>query len=351
MPTVKTTLGAVAMAALLVLAGCAGPISNTTDTPGTATPDNSTATESNSGTVEFYLSDEENAINDFRHLNVTITKVGFHRTDGEDDGDEMPIDSTETTTLSETAETDTNTTVTTTTTTSPPSTSSENAEEADGNETEDDETTGWVEHDVNQTADLTELKGANATKIDTLGAPNGSYDKVFVYVSDIEATLENGESVNVKLPSEKLHINKGFTIGSGENVSFVFDISVHKAGNSGKYILKPVVSESGTGDEVDIKEKETKTETDLTAEFVGPVEPGTEATLKVTDANGPVGNATVEVNDETVGQTDDSGTVTFTVPTDAEELEVAVTKGDAEAEVKKKLSGDEQGNQSQGASN
>jgi hypothetical protein len=34
----------------------------------------------------------------------------------------------------------------------------------------------------------------------------------------------------------------------------VFDISVFEAGNSGKYILKPVVGESGTGDDVEIRD-------------------------------------------------------------------------------------------------
>jgi hypothetical protein len=85
MPPRNAALAAVAMAAVLVLAGCAGPISGGTDTaaPGDATgatPENA-AVDGDSGAVEFYISDEENTIDDFAHLNVTITKVGLHRVD------------------------------------------------------------------------------------------------------------------------------------------------------------------------------------------------------------------------------------------------------------------------------
>jgi hypothetical protein len=154
--------------------------------------------------------------------------------------------------------------------------------------------------------------------------------------------------VNVKPPSEKLQIMKGFTVGDGQNVSFVFDITVFRAGNSGKYILKPVIGESGTGDEVDIDdvdEREADDEDDegnetdadgedgLTAEFQGPVRPGEDATVKVTGEEGPVEGATVAVNGEDVGTTGASGTVTFGAPADAEEIEVDVRKGGAEAEL------------------
>jgi hypothetical protein len=132
----------------------------------------------------------------------------------------------------------------------------EEENETDGAETEmdeeedeadDAERSGWVTYDVdNRTIDLTEYQGANATLLQNLTVPNGTYDKVFVYVSGIDATLDSGESVNVKLPSSKLHVNKQFTVGNGESVDFVFDITVFKAGNSGKYILKPVVGQSGT---------------------------------------------------------------------------------------------------------
>lgn len=314
----RQTLAAVLVAALLVLAGCSGLATPPAD-------ESSGVTDDATGSVEFYVSDDPTVIDDFEHLNVTITKVGLHRTS---DAGNASADST-------------NGTANATATPTPDA-------EGDG----DGE---WVEHDVERTVDLTELAGANATKLDVLEVPAGTYDTVFIYVDEIEATLTTGEQVNVKLPSERLQIHKSFSVGDGEPVQFVFDIAPHKAGKSGKYILKPVISESGTGDEVDIEdvddrdegadgdERDDEAQTDLTAAFVGQVEAGSEATLKVTGADGPVADATVEVNDEIVGQTDESGTITFTVPEDAEELEIVVTSGNDEVELERDL---ERGNAS-----
>jgi len=368
------------MAAVLVLAGCSGAAPGGTADP--AADDDGTLADGETpiggssgdgGTVTFYISDEENAIDDFEHLNVTVTKVGLHRTGDVEDDDE-------TATATETPNTTGTALATTAETEAAEADEEDEADEADGEGDAE-----WVEYEVNRTVDLTELKGANATKLDVLAAPNGTYDKVFVHVDGIDATLKNGESVNVKLPSNKLQINKGFAIGDGEAVSFVFDLSVHEAGNSGKYILKPVIGESGTSDEVDIEdvdeddeddedereedddrddeeaddrddeaeteeeaetENESETESEsgdataeLTAEFQGPVRAGEDATLKVTGADGPVANASVAVDGEDVGTTDDAGTITFAVPADAEELEVEVTKGDAELELTRDLGG------------
>ncbi len=48
----------------------------------------------------------------------------------------------------------------------------------------------------------------------------------------------------VKLPSGRLQISKPFTVGDNTS-NFVYDITVIKAGNSGQYILKPQIAESG----------------------------------------------------------------------------------------------------------
>ncbi len=226
----RQTLGVALVAVLVLLAGCSagtgGDVTAThttthdgTDTTTTADGatggDTTTAADgspsgdgaSTDSSVNFYLSDRPNAISDFDHLNVTVTKVGIHRTGGEN--------------------------------------GSESGE--------------WLEYDVNATVDLTRLLGANASKIGTFDLPNGSYTKVFVYVSDTRGEI-NGTDKRVKLPSDKLQLNKGFTVGDGESPSFVFDIAVHKAGKSGKYILSPVVSESGTGDEVEIRDVDAEDE-------------------------------------------------------------------------------------------
>ena len=143
------------------------------------------------------ISDEKNAIGDFESLVITIDNVGVHRVGGDDD---------------------------------------------------------WIEPpDIKKELDLVGLEGENATEIWSGTLPDGEYNKVFVYVSEIDAVLWNtGDSTGteVKLPSEKLHINTHFSIPTLDDspVSFVFDISVIAAGTeqSGiKYILKPVASQSG----------------------------------------------------------------------------------------------------------
>lgn len=262
-------LATVAVALLLVLAGCSGGVTDGDTTPSAdATTDGGEQTDggaTESGTrlvltrasdgVNFYVSDEENAIGDFRHLNVTISRVGFQRAEG-----------------------------------------------------------GWVEHEVDgRTVDLTRLRGANATRLTTVDAPDGTYNKVFAYVSDVDATLTSGESVRVKLPSEKLQLNSEFTVGGGESVDFVFDIAVHRAGNSGKYILRPVVGQSGTDVPIDSVDDEGE---GIEVEFrdEGTVTPGGNATLEVTRDDAPVANATVRIDDERVGTTDGDGLVTVPVP-------------------------------------
>jgi len=170
----RRTLLAVATAAMLVTAGCAGL------TGGDA-----------NGTVSFYVSDQQHAMDDFEHLNVTVTEVAY-RPAGEDNS-------------------------------------------------------SLVTRDVDDVrVDLTQLKGENATLVGNTTVPAGNYTGVFVRVTNASGVLESGDRVDVKVPSDKLHVNSQFEIGDGESVSFVYDITVVKAGGSGKYVIQPVVGESGT---------------------------------------------------------------------------------------------------------
>ncbi len=157
------------------------------------------------------ISDDVNAIGDFESLVVTIDSVGVHKVGG--DGE-------------------------------------------------------WIEPPAVEELDLVPLQGDNAEEIWSGTLPDGDYNKVFVYVSEIDAELNTGDSTEVKLPSEKLYINTHFSIPTPDDspVSFVFDISVVAAGNqqSGiKYILKPVVSQSGPNQkfiEVSTQEREEEQE-------------------------------------------------------------------------------------------
>lgn len=84
-------LAAILIATLVVLAGCTGGVGpgvgSSDDTTGTATTDGS-----GTGTVQFYISDQPSAIEDFDHLNVTITQVGFQQADGDEADDEESED-------------------------------------------------------------------------------------------------------------------------------------------------------------------------------------------------------------------------------------------------------------------
>lgn len=403
----RNALAAALVAGLVLLAGCSSGFTGSSDgTTGESALDGETTAEEiegETGTVNMYISDEQNAIEDFEHLNVTITRVGVkpageetddgdvngtETDDGEDadddsdtdDGDvngtetdDSDADGTETTT-------DTNTTESVETETETPDAQdgsdaedesdeetdsdaddaeedeTDDADEAAGDE-DDDDSDEWVEYAVdNRTVDLTELKGANATKLSSLNVSNGTYDKVFVYVSEVDGTLKDGSDQRVKLPSGKLQLNSEFTVGDGEEVDFVFDITAVKAGNSGKYILKPVISESGTDveiEEVDERddddderdddgergadERDEDRDAELNATVDGDVVAGENATLRVSSDGDPVDGASVFVDDERVGTTDANGTYVIQVPDGAEELEVGVTHEGAEAELEVEL--------------
>lgn len=140
------------------------------------------------GNLRLMVSDEPNDIADFSSLSVTVSKIGV-LSDGSDNFTEITVNPA-------------------------------------------------------VTFDLTKLQGDNATEVWSGGIASGNYTKVFVYVDNISGVL-NGENVTVKLPGDKLQISKPFTVAADGTVSFVFDITVIKAGNSGKYILKPQVAASG----------------------------------------------------------------------------------------------------------
>ncbi|MFB6236304.1 MAG: DUF4382 domain-containing protein [Halopenitus sp.] len=182
---------------LVLLAGCAGaaPFADDADT----------------GTVSLYLSDEENAIDDFRHLNVTITKVGLKRADG--------------------------------------NWSRRDHDHGDHRHRHRDR---WVVTDVdNRTVDLTELRGPNATLLSNLTVQNGTYKKAFVHVSAVNATLEDGSQVDVELPRDRLKVKDEFRVEGGQTVDFVVDVTVVERDDG--YVIVPRASQSG--DDVSICRK------------------------------------------------------------------------------------------------
>lgn len=304
------------LAGLLVLAGFSSAVAPSGS--GSGTPTGGAATSgadaaggtsgTGDGTVSLYVSDERNAIGDFEHLNLTVGRVSFRRVDdGAEDRTGTPAP-TVTTEFGETPEPGSET----------------GAGEGDAE---------WVTREVDAaTVDLAALQGENATLVSRFGLPNGTYTEVRLGVTEVDATLESGESVRVKLPSNRLRLGERFVVGNGQERRFVFDATVFEAGTSGEYVLKPVASESGTG--VPIREvvPDDGREGRLGARFLGSVEPGEATTVAVTHDGEPVTGATVEVGERTY-RTGSDGTVMFDVPADVEELEVEIAAGDAEAEL------------------
>jgi hypothetical protein len=202
------------------------------------------------------------------------------------------------------------------------------------------EETAWLEFDVpveNQVVDLTQFIGDDATSLVQANLPAGDYQKIFVRVEDVEGELVTGETVSVKLPSSRLKLNQPFTVGGDEVTPFVFDISVIAAGNEKagvRYILKPIVGESGSQKSFAVKSE--KQENDLNVEVAEPGAEGGAHMVTITDeAGNPVAGAAVEVEVE-IGplMTNADGEVTFGVPAGAEETKAEAELGEAEGEIR-----------------
>jgi hypothetical protein len=97
--------------------------------------------------------------------------------------------------------------------------------------------------------DLALLPGAETRELWRGNIPEGDYTKVVIYVSKVQGTLiESRQTIEIKLPSNKLQIDASFQVSAGNVTSFTYDLTVVKAGNAqggGKYLLKPEISESG----------------------------------------------------------------------------------------------------------
>jgi len=189
------------LALVAVLAtGCAGAPSMPTPTPTPSeTPAPVPTPTGEEVNFRLLISDELNAIEFFEYLDVIISSIGVHQGGESGTWHEPPVIS----------------------------------DDPDG--------------DGRDGIDLTQLQGENALVLWEGTLPEGEYTKVFIYISGINYELKTGGTADVKLPSDKLQISKPFTISSedGQVVNFVFDVTVIKAGESGKYIMKPQIGESG----------------------------------------------------------------------------------------------------------
>ncbi len=63
---------------------------------------------------------------------------------------------------------------------------------------------GWIDIPVVAEVDLVLLQGENAEEVWSGTLPDGEYNRVFVYASDVNGILKNGDSIEVKLPSDNV---------------------------------------------------------------------------------------------------------------------------------------------------
>lgn len=336
----RKTLITLLVAAMLVLAGCSAQSGG----GGDATPESDAATteaaadDRDDGTVSMYLSDERNAIDQFERLNVTVTAVSLQSAEARAEADVE---------ANATADADAD-----------GASGEANASGEAGASLE----AGWRTHAVDErSVDLTRLQGENATRLGNLSVASGEYAAVRLEVTEVEGTLKSGERVNVKLPSNGLVLTEAFTVGADGETAFVFDATVFEAGGSGKYVLKPVASESGTEQPIRLvdggaagasaavegganaSDTEANGNTsvgvnvtaganasdDLAVEVVETSLSG--VVVAITDAGEPVTGATVAVNGEVAGETDADGRVTVPLPEDPV-ADVTVDTGEATLE-------------------
>ena len=182
--------------------------------------------------------------------------------------------------------------------------------------------------------DLTQLQGANAQEIWSGNLDPGTYSKVFLYVDQVTGVLKaGGDPVGIKLPSNKLQINLPFEVTASSTIDYVYDLTVVAAGNeragSIKYILKPQIGQSGTGQKLSVIKGNQERE-GLTLSLEGEAEQGQDVGLLVTseDTDTAVENAVVTLDGEEAGSTDADGLITLTIPEDATEVKVVATFGE-----------------------
>jgi hypothetical protein len=109
----------------------------------------------------------------------------------------------------------------------------------------------WVEFTPStQKFNLVLLPG-DATQVLWQGnIPLGEYSRVVIEVSQVTGVLKaTNETIEIKLPSDKLQVKIPFNVSADSVTSFTFDLTVVNAGNAqdgAKYLLKPQAGESGS---------------------------------------------------------------------------------------------------------
>ncbi|MDD4859903.1 MAG: DUF4382 domain-containing protein [Dehalococcoidales bacterium] len=234
------------------------------------------------------VSDEKNAIDDFKNLFVTVTKIGIQT-----------------------------------------AADSEN----------------WTQiTPAITTFDLKLLIGENATPLWSGNVTRGKYEKVFIYISEVSGVLASAtdnKSVTVRLPGGKLQISKPFTISENTTTNFVFDITVIKTG-SDKYILKPEVEMSGADQKIkEVKagaERQDKAKSGILLRIDGKAEPAAEVTLLATSGKkSPLAGATISMDGTNIGTTGADGKLKIILPDEPGEVKISAVSGNITGELELEL--------------
>jgi len=201
------------------------------------------------GKFDLMVSDAPADIEDFDSLVVSFTKARIFKKDADSNQESEEKENN-----NETENNETNTNLNNNTNTNNESnynneSETENRTEQEQNSEQERETEkeqeGFYTIDLEGVSvDLTEVVGDDASEIASIYLDEGIYNKIELHASDVKGIVD-GEEVDVKIPSEKLMITKTFIISAEEPTDFVFDINVVKKGNTNRYNLLPVISESG----------------------------------------------------------------------------------------------------------
>ncbi|MFW6057212.1 MAG: DUF4382 domain-containing protein, partial [Chloroflexota bacterium] len=152
---------------------------------------------------------------------------------------------------------------------------------------------GIIEHqfDTPVHLNLAPLIDENAIALWQGNVPEGTYTKVFLYVDEVHGLLTSEEAIEIKLPSNKLHVNAPVTVADeaeDELTEYVFDVSVHRAGASGMYVLTPQVTESGEGQQYRLLEQNAERVRNNRPDWAGrPESPGKSESRGNADNNRP----------------------------------------------------------------
>lgn len=166
----------VAAAALVLLAGCSG-VTLPSSADGTC------------GDTAFVLGSQENRLDEFERLTVTVTRVELKR------------------------------------------------ESASSGRKK-------VVRDVpDQRLDLVRLQGRNLTLLENVSVPNGTYKKVFLSVAEVNGTLKNGTAADVAVRRDRLKVKKQFEVRGNDSLRFTVSPTVVR--QDGRYVVRSRIGGSG----------------------------------------------------------------------------------------------------------